>query len=256
MSIYENFAQVYDTFMEDMPYDEWLIYIHKIWEKFNLKPRLIADIGCGTGNITIPLAKEGYELIGIDCSEQMLLKASEKSLESKVDILYLEQDMREFELYGTVDCILSICDTINYIIDTDELLQVFKLVDNYLHPKGLYIFDINTVYKFENILGKNTFSQTTETSAYTLENYYDDEKMINEFYTNFFIKDDKTGLYSRFVEIHYEKAYTIQIIKNLLKEAGLKLLGVYDEMTFDEPRKNSERIFFVAQEIKKVHKKI
>ncbi len=248
MSVYENFAQVYDTFMENIPYNDWLEYIEKIWDKFNLKPKLIADLGCGTGNITIPLAKKGYELIGIDASYQMLAKAREKSAKENVNILYLEQDMREFELYGTVDCIVSMCDSINYILEEDELLQVFKWVNNYLEPKGLFIFDINTIYKFENILGYNSFSQTTENSAYTLENYFDNEEMINEFYTNFFIEDEETGLYHRFEEIHYEKAYTIEKIKELIEKSGLTLLGVYDELTFNEPKEDSQRVFFVACE--------
>lgn len=248
MSIYENFAEVYDTFMENIPYEEWLIYIEKIWAKFNIKPKLIADLGCGTGNITIPLAKKGYELIGIDNSFQMLAKAREKSIKENLNILYLEQDMREFELYGTVDCIISICDSINYILEEDELLQVFKWVNNYLEPKGLFIFDINTIYKFENILSDNSFSQTTENSAYTLENYFDNEEMINEFYTNFFIEDEKTNLYHRFEEIHYEKAYSIKKIKELIKKSGLELLAVYDELTFNKPKEDSQRVFFIACE--------
>ena len=248
MSIYENFAEVYDTFMENIPYEEWLIYIEKIWAKFNIKPKLIADLGCGTGNITIPLAKKGYELIGIDNSFQMLAKAREKSIKENLNILYLEQDMREFELYGTVDCIISVCDSINYILEEDELLQVFKWVNNYLEPKGLFIFDINTIYKFENILSDNSFSQTTENSAYTLENYFDNKEMINEFYTNFFIEDEKTNLYHRFEEIHYEKAYSIKKIKELIKKSGLELLAVYDELTFNEPKEHSQRVFFIACE--------
>lgn len=251
MSIYENFAQVYDTFMEDIPYKEWVCYIEKIWKKYDKTPKLVAELGCGTGNMTIPLAKKGYELIGIDMSYQMLAKAREKATKEDVNILFLEQDMTEFELYGTVDSIISICDSVNYILEEDELLQVFKLVNNYLEPKGLFIFDINTIYKFENILSCNSFSQTTENSAYTLENYYDEDEMINEFYTNFFIQDEKTKMYHRFEEIHYEKGYTIEKIKTLLEKANLKVLAVYDEQTFNEPKEDSQRVFFVAQEITK-----
>ncbi len=248
MAIYEDFAEVYDTFMENIPYDDWLLYIQKIFDKFNLKPKLIADLGCGTGNLAIPLAKKGYELIGIDFSSHMLLKAKEKSIKENVNILYLQQDMKNFELYGTVDCIISICDSINYILKKEDLLQVFKLVNNYLDPKGLFIFDINTIYKFENILADNSFCQTTEGSAYTLENYFDNEKMINEFYTNFFIEDKKTRLYRRFEEVHYEKAYSIEEIKELIQKSGLHLLGIYNELTFDKPKKDSQRVFFVARE--------
>lgn len=251
MSIYENFAEVYDTFMQDVLYEEWVEYIEEIFKHFNIKPNLIAELGCGTGNICNKLAKKGYELIGIDNSFQMLTKAKEKANKENLNVLYLEQDMREFELYGTVDCILSICDSINYILEENELLKVFKLVNNYLEPQGIFIFDINTVYKFKNILSTNTFSETTETSAYTLENYFDENEMINEFYTNFFIKDKSSNFYHRFEEIHYEKAYTIEKIKYLIEKAGLKLLGVYNELTLEAPKSNSERVFFVAKEILK-----
>ena len=247
MAIYEDFARVYDTFMSNIPYDDWLLYIEKIWQKFNLQPKLIAELGCGTGNITIPLAKKGYDIIGIDLSSSMLIQAKEKSIKENLDILFIQQDMRKFELYGTVDCILSICDSINYILEEDELLQVFKLVYKHLENNGLFIFDINTIYKFENILSYNSFSETTEDAAYTLENYFDDENMINEFYTNFFIKDKNNGLYHRFEEMHYEKAYSIKKIKELIKKSGLKLLGIYDELSFNEPKYDSQRVFFVAR---------
>lgn len=248
MSAYENFSEVYDKFMSDTPYDKWIEYIKSIWDKFSLKPKLIAELGCGTGNITQRLADKGYDMIGIDYSESMLSKAIEKSAKSKKEILYLNQDMREFELYGTVDCIISLCDSINYITEEEDLLAVFKLVNNYLDPKGLFIFDLNTIYKFKEILGQNSFSQTDENSAYTWENYYDEEEKINEYYTNFFIKDDKTGLYSRFEEEHYEKGYEIETIKKIINDSGLEFVAVYDELTFNEPTDKSQRIFFVARE--------
>ena len=247
MSAYENFSKVYDKYMSDTPYDEWIEYIRQIWDKYSLSPKLIAELGCGTGNVTQRLSDMGYDVIGIDRSGEMLAKAREKSGGGK-EILYLQQDMTDFELYGTVDCILSLCDSINYITEEEDLLSVFKLVNNYLDPKGLFIFDLNTIYKFKNILGQNSFSQTDENSAYTWENYYDDNESINEYYTNFFIKDEKTGFYERFEEEHYEKGYTVEKIKELLKKSGLKFEAVFDELTFSPPRENSERIFFVARE--------
>ena len=248
LSAYENFSRVYDKFMSDTPYDEWIEYIKKIWDKFGLSPNLIAELGCGTGNITQRLSDLGYDMIGIDYSENMLSEAREKATENNSKILYLEQDMREFELYGTVDCILSLCDSINYILEENELLKVFKLVNNYLDPKGLFIFDLNTIYKFKNILGQNSFSQTDENSAYTWENYFDEDECINEYYTNFFIEDEETGLYERFEEEHYEKGYEIETIKELIQKSGLEFVAVFDELTFDYPKADSQRIFFVARE--------
>ena len=250
MSSYETFAQVYDTFMSNVPYDDWIIYIQKIWDKFNIKPQLILDLACGTGNISSRLANLGYEMIGVDLSEDMLEEAMEKNaqlLPGKKPVLYLNQDMRDFELYGTVDCVLCLCDSINYITDENELLHVFKLVNNYLEPGGLFIFDINTVYKFKNVLADNSFGQTTETAAYTWENYYDEEENINEFYTNFFI-ENPDGTYDRYEEYHYERGYTVEKIKELLEKAGLIAEGVFDDNSFAAPNEKSERIYFAARE--------
>ncbi len=251
MADYEGFAEVYDTFMQDTPYDEWTAYIERIWQHFGLKPRLVCDLACGTGNMTTRLAAKGYDMIGIDLSDSMLSKAREKSGE---DILYLNQDMREFELFGTVDSIICLCDSINYITDKEDLLTVFKLANNYLDPKGLFIFDINTIHKFKDVLADNSFCETTENSAYTWENYYDPEENINEFYTNFFIEDEESGLYQRFEEYHYEKGYTIDEISLLIEPAGMMLLGVFDELPLTTPTKDSSRIYFVAQEITKERK--
>jgi SAM-dependent methyltransferase len=248
MADYEGFAEVYDVFMQDTPYDEWTDYIERLWEHFSFKPKLVCDLACGTGSITTRLAERGYDMIGIDLSDSMLTKAREKSPES---ILYLNQDMREFELFGTVDSIVCLCDSINYITVDEDLLTVFELVNNYLDPGGLFIFDINTIHKFKDILADNCFCETTESSAYTWENYYDEDERINEFYTNFFVEDEESGLYNRFEEYHYERGYEIKEITALLERAGLKLLGVFDELTLTPPTNDSERIYFVAQEITK-----
>lgn len=246
---YESFAQVYDKFMEDTPYDLWTEYLKEIFKRHGLisSTNIIAELGCGTGNMTQRLAENGFDMIGIDVSEEMLAKAIEKSADKNPDILYLNQDMREFELYGTVDAVISVCDSINYITESADLLNVFKLVNNYLEPEGLFVFDLNTIYKFENILGCNSFCETTENSAYTWENYYDKDERINEFYTNFFIEQND-GSYKRFEEFHYERGYTIEEIIDLIEEAGLEFEACYDELTFHEPTERSQRIFFVARE--------
>ena len=247
MGAYEGFAEVYDWFMDDIDYDSWVDYIERIWSSYNKTPKLIADLGCGTGNVTERLANKGYDMIGIDISEDMLAEAREKSYENENQIIYLLQDMREFELYGTVDIIISLFDSLNYITEEEDLLKVFKLVNNYLEPKGLFIFDLNTKYKFKNILGQNTFTQTDDDAAYIWENYYDDDSEINEYYLNIFVKDND-GRYERYEEVHHEKAYEIDVIKDLINKSGLKLLNIYDAYTFDEPKETSERIFFIAME--------
>ncbi|NLL71379.1 MAG: class I SAM-dependent methyltransferase [Epulopiscium sp.] len=251
MATYGGFARVYDQFMEDIPYEKWGNYIQAIFKKHQYNPCSIAELGCGTGNMTEVMAQRGYEMIGIDLSEEMLMMAKEKAIQRNTDILYILQDIREFELYGTVDCILSVCDTMNYILKEDELRQVFQLVNTYLNPGGLFIFDMNTEYKYEHILGSHIFSDAKENMAYIWENNYDEEEQINEYAVNFFIQQEDSVLYERFEEIHYQKAYSIQKVSTFLSEVGLELVATYDAFTFQPPSKDSERIYFIAKEIQK-----
>jgi len=241
MDIYGGFAQIYDMFMEDAPYDEWVDYIEKIWKKFDLSPKLVLDLACGTGTVTHILSQKGYDMIGIDISEDMLDVARRKS----PHVLFLQQDMREFELYGTVDAIICICDGINYITENEDLTKVFSLVRNYLNPGGLFIFDINTEYKFNQILSENTFAAAGSDAAYIWENYYDKDEKINEYAMTFFVKSGQG--YMRFDETHIQKAHSPKDIEASLAAADLKLLVQYDELTCDMPRPDSSRIFFVAK---------
>ena len=247
-NMYNGFAYLYDNLINDVDYKDWVSYYFEIFKRYGLSPSLGLDLGCGTGNLTTEFARRGMEMTGIDISEDMLMVAREKS--SDMDILYLNQDMCEFELYGTVDFIVSGLDCINYITDKRDLLKVFKLVNNYLNPGGLFIFDINTAYKLENIIGNNTFILENEDVFCSWQNEFDKRRRICDFYLTFFLKDgDK---FTRFDEEHSERAYEISEIEKLLENSGMRLLKVYDDKSFSKPVKNSERVFFVAQEQGKI----
>ncbi|MDF2614689.1 MAG: Methyltransferase type 11 [Clostridia bacterium] len=248
MEAYSEFAKVYDTFMEDTPYEKWIAFMEHHMKKYNISPRIVCDLGCGTGKMCGMFAERGIEMIGIDSSEEMLMVARENAMEEGHSILYLMQDMSDFELYGTVDMIYSCCDSINYLLEEDEVLNTFKWVNNYLEPRGLFIFDINTYYKYENILSDQTFAEQTEDAAYIWENYFDKEEEINEFIVNFFLKDSE-GKYDRTEEYHYQRAYSIEKIKELLKRADLELIGVYDDYNSEAPyHESTQRATFVARE--------
>lgn len=247
MDIYNEFAKVYDTFMGDTPYESWVQFIKDIVSKQGMTPKLMCDLGCGTGKMCEIFAKEGIQMIGIDNSEEMLMVARENAMEKELDILYLLQDMSEFELYGTVDVIYSACDSINYLLEEEEVFSTFKWVNNYLEKDGLFIFDINTPYKYKEVLGERVFAEQSEDSAYIWENYYDEEEEMNEYSVSFFIQDED-GRYTRTEEIHYEKAYTIEKIKSLLEKAGMELLGVYDDYTQKSCHDETIRATFVAKE--------
>lgn len=247
MEQYTNFAKVYDLFMDNVPYDKWVERIRDILHKENIFDGLICDLGCGTGAITERLANIGYDMIGIDNSYDMLDIAMEKKYASGNDILYLCQDMREFELYGTVRAIVSGCDSLNYIQDLSGLEEVFSLVNNYLDPGGLFIFDMNTVYKYQNILGENTFAEVRDQAAFIWENTYDNNKRINEYDLNLFIKLEN-DIYKRFEERHVQRAYTFDEIVSAINSSNMQLEKYLDADTYGDLRENTERILFIARE--------
>ena len=181
MEAYTGFASVYDLFMDNIPYRAWCDYVTSLLKEYGVEDGLVLDLGCGTGKLTRLLAGEGYDMIGVDLSEEMLEVALEHEMEDPKQILYLQQDMREFELYGTVRAIVSICDSMNYLEDYEDLVQVLKLANNYLDPKGVFVFDMNTVYKYREQLGEQTIAENREESSFIWENYFDENEMVNEY---------------------------------------------------------------------------
>ena len=246
MEAYTGFAQVYDTFMDNVPYDEWGEYLVSLLKKYGVEEGLVLDMGCGTGAMTRYLDAHGYDMTGIDVSEEMLTIAKEKS---SPDILYLLQDMREFELYGTMRAAVSICDSMNYILEEDDLLRVFSLVNNYLDPGGIFIFDLNTVYKYQEILGEQTIAEDREECSFIWDNYYDADEKINEYDLTLFIKEqseDEDDIYKKFEETHFQRCYEISELKELLEQSGLVFDAVYDAYTDNQVKCDSEKVTVIA----------
>lgn len=245
MDSYTGFAAVYDRFMEETPYDEWCEVICGILSENKIDDGLVCELGAGTGEMTRRLRDKGYDMIGIDNSEEMLMVARDKEKESD-DILYLCQDMREFELYGTVRAVVSVCDSVNYVLNKPELCETFRLVNNYLDPKGIFIFDFNTRYKYKNVIGEATIAESNEDASFIWENYYDDESKINQYDITFFVKEGE--LYRRFTETHLQRGYTLSEMKKLIEQSGLEFVKAFDADSLSEPDRKSERIVIVARE--------
>ena len=248
MDAYTSFASVYDTFMDNIPYEEWAEYLVDLLKEYGISDGLVLDLGCGTGNMTELLATTGYDMIGVDNAEEMLEIAMEKREKSGHDILYLLQDMREFELFGTVRAIVSVCDSINYITEKEDLLEVFRLANNYLDPKGIFIFDFNTVYKYREVLGNQTIAEDREDCSFIWDNYYYEDEQINEYELSLFIKEQDSDLYRKYQEMHYQKAYDLDTIKGLVEQSGLEYITAYDAFTRNKPTTESERVYVVARE--------
>lgn len=248
MDSYTSLAKCYDIFMDDTPYDEWLDYVLKVFERYKVPKELVLDLGCGTGTFTRMLSKKGYDMIGVDASCDMLQIAKNKNDEEGLDILYLLQDMREFELYGTVRAVVSICDSINYLLSDEDVITTFKLVENYLDKDGIFVFDFNTVYKYREVIGDCTIAENRDDFSFIWENFYSDEDRINEYDLTIFSKEGE--LYSKSMETHYQRGYTLSQMKQFIKEAGLEFLEASDADAKEDVSDTSQRIHIVAKCVK------
>ena len=265
---YSDFAEVYDELMDATPYEEWRDRILRLIREYGVsKPvsgtqnekepdaqeilrserDLVVDLGCGTGTLTEMLYEVGYDMIGIDNSDAMLAKAMEKREQTGSEILYLRQDMRELSLYSTVGTVVSVCDCVNYVLEKDELLEVFSLVNNYLYPGGIFIFDFNTDYKYREVIGDSVIAENREDCSFIWENYYDEESRINEYDLTMFLRREGE-LFERVTETHLQRGYEPSEIRELLEKAGLDVLLMRDADEDGEVTESSQRVYVVARE--------
>lgn len=248
---YEEFATVYDQLMDNIPYDQWFEYLHSLLVEHGIKEGIVAELGCGTGSITERMAASGYDMIGIDNSPSMLDVANQRKTENNSSALYLCQDMREFELFGTVSAVISICDCVNYITEPEDLCQVFRLVNNYLDTNGTFIFDFHPKHYYKDVVASSTIAEDREDASFIWDNYYDEETDINELYLSLFLKasdDPDDNIYRKYEELHEQRGYTLAEMKSLVEQSGLTLVAAYDAFTHEEATEDCERIYIIARE--------
>lgn len=247
MDQYREFAFVYDELMDDVDYESWIDYIEKIIKKEDAKVQNILELACGTGNITIPLAKKNYDIAGIDISDEMLNVARVKAEKQNIELVLLEQDIADLDFDVTnLDCVLCACDGFNYITYDEDLQSVFSKTYELLKEEGIFIFDISSFYKLSTILGDNMYGENRENLSYMWQNYFDDEQNLVEMELTFFVAD-KDGKYDKYEEIHLQRAYTEEEIIKILNKAGFSKIKVYGDFTFESPSEDSERIFFICR---------
>ena len=280
MDCYNSFARVYDELMDNIPYREWAHYILGLLKEYGIENGLVAELGCGTGNITELLSDAGYDMIGIDNSEDMLEVANEKKqLHGNDSILYLLQDMEEFELFGTVNAIICVCDSINYVTDKAGITEVFRLANNYLEAGSIFICDFKTRHYFRDVVGESVIAEDRDDISFIWDNYYDEEQDINELALSLFVRedvlkrtpageeksekgggsDDYTGadggtIYRKYQEYHYQIGLDIEEMKKCVEESGMELVAMYDAFTHEPATHDSERVYVIARETKQSNK--
>lgn len=250
MSGYSAFARYYDALTANIDYRSRAEYFNKII-KANKETdgNILVDLACGTGSISEKMAELGYDVIGIDNSDEMLGIALDKKFDSGLNIQYLCQDMRYIDMFGSIDVTLCVLDSINHLPNIDDVKKVFERIALFSEPKALFIFDVNTVYKHQKILADNTFTYETDDVYCVWENTLDSENNAVKMELQFFEREEN-GLYSRSSDSFTEKAYSEKEIETLLEECGFEIIAKYGDDTFEPPAEDSQRIIYAARCVK------
>jgi len=245
--MYGTFSKFYDSFTDDVDYLKIADRYEKIFASLKYKPLEILDMGCGTGSLTLEMAQRGYDMTGVDISAEMLdaaIKKAQSAGDSKT--LFINQDITELDLYGTVDAVVSSLDVVNHLLTKNELVSCFKGVSMFLVPKGIFIFDINTPYKFENEYADKTYVFENENATCIWQNDFDKSCGICDFYLTFFEKQE--ALYEKFTDSCSERMYTISEIEKALQRANMRLLKVYNESLKSLKEKDTRAIIVALNE--------
>lgn len=245
MSGYGDFAAFYDALTADVDYAAWADYLLALFARHGGKARQLLDLACGSGSLAIELAARGVDVIGVDGSQDMLAIAREKAEDAAADSMFLCQDMRELDLYGTVDGAVCMLDSLSHLCDSKDVAEVLRRLGLFIEPNGLFVFDVNTPYKHREVLGDNAFVFEEDEFVCVWRNRFLPARCEVAMQLDFFLEE--AGVYSRYTDTVRERAYSMATWEKLLEQAGFDLLSVYGERNFDAPTADAARWVFVAR---------
>ena len=248
MSGYGDFAYYYDVLTENVDYESRCDYIFNLLADNGVGKGILLDLACGTGSLSMLLGEKGYEVIGVDASEEMLSVAQEKRYESEADVIFLCQKMEELDLFGTINAAVCTLDSINHVTDEEKVREIIRRVSLFMEDKGIFLFDVNTPYKHRAVLGNNTFVYDMD-EIYCVWQNETDENMLTSVSLDIFERDEEEDTYYKYSEQFQERGYELSFLEELLKENKFELIGIYEEMTTDPVKDNTERAVFVARKI-------
>jgi SAM-dependent methyltransferase len=247
---YQQFAYLYDELMKDAPYDEWIQFLKDRCVKNNVAGTRLLDLACGTGELSIRLAQDGFQVTGVDLSEDMLAVAQAKAEDARVRIPFYQQNMADLEGQTDFDVIAILCDSLNYLQTEEEVIATFSNVHQHLTNDGIFIFDVHSIYKMAHLFINQTYASSEEEVSYIWNSFTGENPNSVEHELSFFVLDERTGTYERFDELHFQRTYTVEKYSNWLIETGFELLEVSADFENSKPHPQSERIFFVARKHK------
>ncbi|MFD0048270.1 class I SAM-dependent DNA methyltransferase [Actinomycetes bacterium NPDC127524] len=244
---YERFAYVYDALMKNAPYEKWLKLLLDKWGTYDVSGKKILDLACGTGEFTVELARCGFEVAGVDLSEEMLSVANEKASLMGLQIPFYQQDMAGLEGLGVYDGVTIFCDSLNYLRTENDVQAAFRGVNEHLKSGGLFMFDVHSVFKMEQIFQNHTFAVNDEDVSYIWDCFPGEEPYSVEHDLSFFVRDEESGLYDRFDEWHYQRTYQTETYERWLNEAGFEVLEVLADLNEEPPSSTTERILYICR---------
>ncbi|WP_124098102.1 class I SAM-dependent methyltransferase [Ruminococcus sp. Marseille-P6503] len=246
MSGYGRFAWFYDRLTDNVEYDKIASVINGYVERFGGRKGILLDLACGTGSLCERFAGMGYDVIGVDGSDEMLNAALDKKCESGLPIQYLCQDMTELDMYGTVDVTVCTLDSINHLSDIKAVRKAFERVSLFAYPDGMFIFDVNTLYKHREVLADNVFVYEPDGLFCVWQNQYDPADGSVDIYLDFFEENGQGG-YGRFQESFTERAYPCEAVRRELEQSGFEILGEFDGYSESPPNEKTERLVYVTK---------
>lgn len=242
---YDVFSGFYDRLTDNVEYEKRADYFCRLLSLCDIQGGILLDLGCGTGSMSVKMAEKGFDVIGVDSSVGMLGVAQQKAYETGRQILLLNQPMQDIDLYGTVDCAICVLDGINHLNDSDEVRQTFEKVSLFMNKGGAFAFDVNTIYKHKNVLADNAFIYDFDDLFCAWQNNYNSADNSVDIMLDFFEEED--GVYYRSSENFSEQAYELSDISLWLSDAGFDIIGIYDDLTTDPVKPDSERAVFLAK---------
>ena len=242
MGAFTSLSGIYDPLSDKSYYDSYLKFILKAIEVNTKIPVSdILDLGCGTGSLSVLLEKEGYGMVCVDNSVEMLNVARERS----ESLLLINQSIADFELFGTVQAAISTLDTLNYLLSKRDVERCIKLTRNYLEKGGVFVFDVNTKHRYEHCYGERCFVyETDEGDTLVWENEY--TPPIHSLILTMF-KKREDGAFEKQTEVQTQRLYPIEEIQDILEKNGFSVLGIYGSTDLSELTETSEKAYFVAR---------
>ena len=246
MAGYGGFAWYYDRLTRNVDYPARAAYFDRLIRQWAKRPpELLLDLACGTGSLSLELDRLGYDVIGADGSNEMLSVAIEKKYDAQADIMFLCQDMDKLDLYGTIDATVCALDSLNHITDPGTVQKVFDRVSLFTAPGGVFIFDVNTLYKHREVLANNTFVYDYDDLFCVWQNSCEDGVTV-DISLDIFAREEGEERYERYSEAFAERAYSHEEILGFLRSSGLELLAVYGDDTMEPPGETTQRAIYVA----------